>query len=343
MSRLTSLVLVASGVHLKRNSESSSGVTAVRVIFFASYAIYAFSQIETIYRWSKSPRKPSFVDTTIQLSQVVSLITPLQLFKLYNNQQFASILENEMTKYRSFASNSALHMLFTVSFATATMYGEKSLVAFVILVASLPLFTLLFGFVFFYSQIMLAVCAKQQDILDMMTNRIRPISLQRLEHLKRSIRQTVSITDEHCGSVLVLYHIKMFLAIIKAISVFYSKDGNWTFGGFMNQAIHFVQIVVISAYGSKLDRICDLTERVALRHRLTPQLTSGELHQVRNLVRVQERWDAFHLAVVFPVNLTTLFAFFVTCSTITATVVQFDYKIMARIQSTFDSVNETSL
>ena len=97
--------------------------------------------------------------------------------------------------------------------------------------------------------------------------------------------------------------------------------------------------------GSNLVSSCDNLEKVAYRRRRPSSVSIEQWNEVRHTLKYQMKLDALHIAGGFSLETSTFIGFMGFCIACIAIVLQFDYKLVSRLNSAVDhfrSINATT-
>ena len=317
-------------------TDTVKNLQSIQRILLILYAVFRILLVCHMLKTRKTLM--SCGELAVILNHLLSIRVAFGVLESYKNAKLHELARKHLDNEKSFFLNILLVLLGLLFYTALTFVRRLNSVEFFLRLLCLPIYITLFAFLVLYKQLVTKLCQVQQDILaqvtecDQVNYRFEELRVQKVD-----MRHTIQEINQHCGSNLTILCIKTFLGIaFAAESAFHrSIDYAYLVNSIAIQTFYLILMTRICSRGSELLTLIDYTERILCRRQ--PTVRAEEVNALRKFLEFDEKWDSLLMTGGFSVGIPAMISFFTTCFTITAIIMQFDYKTIARLQGVMEA------
>lgn len=279
----------------------------------------------------------SCTDLAFAANNIISILVIIQILLLFTTRRriLEELLMSEPLDPSLMSTAFLLNLPLEISnyFYITVKSQNRSYIYLAYELAAAYVWRILISFDICYLQLMNVLQSRQQRLLCLLRQPLTDNNVRYLIHQKWAVRDTTELVNKLCGTTLPLYYMKIFFSIICSagnISCRHILDMRVYSLAFAH--ISYILVLTLIAHqGSRLISSC--IEGHSMASRLPKTTMSGsDTSELREVLKYKKKWDCLTMSLGFIIEMPVLISFLGTCITVVAIFLQFDYKVLRKLQ-----------
>lgn len=331
--------LLVYGMDSRNPDVKSETVKTLHAVLRVFLILYSILRAVTVWALVSERSRLSCGELAVIVNHLISIGVAFRVLKSYENVKLHGLVKKYLVEEIPLLLNFVLIFCCLTLYAVLSFTRNIGILELTLRAVCPPVYALLLAFMVLYKRLVTTLCGAQRDILAQVKTCNQPrFSEENIRRQKHEIRDVIQSVNEHCGANLTMLCLKLSLGVsFTAESLFHRKvDYAFLVNNLMIQGSYLMLMAQICYRGSELLALIDMTEQTLCRKK---RLHGGtfDIDELRRYLEFKANWDSLEMTGGFRVEIPTLMSFMKTCFTITAIIIQFDYRTIATLQSAVEA------